>query len=362
MGAELMVSAWRGYMRLDDLLLPNMGKKQTVLAYLSRIGKVVFLEPLLTKFVDTAQHEVFGHGARLREFNIPVTRYEVGFGTGVTVFPALKFRSKPLLSQTSVNTGGIEASRVMALVLARDWLGSQRMDVREGVLFFDANFDQIGYTYITSSSRSPFNRGGGNDIQAYVAGVNTWHNNQVVVDVDRLKGRVWIGLLDPYMIYSVFNVARYIVSGEQQWKYPMFTIGDAKYLPGLRVVYAPYGLEYQLMNYIRCHGRTIIADIRYGKTNGVTSFGIGAEIQNVVKMNQFSLGIKAHLWRQPDIKSASARVASDDYGILLAGQFELAFTKQFKAFVLVGYKSEGFVTGEVLDKNYIGRIGIQAIL
>lgn len=352
-GASIFISLLRGYQALDDMLLPNSEGDHSAYTILGRFGKLV-IEDVIFSTGMVAQHEVFGHGARAREFKVPVLRYQVLPYSGYTQL-SYKYNFLTPNEKIAIDAAGMEATGILAKRIRDYWLASKFIDEREAHLYVLNALDQP--LYALNTRREPYNNiHNSNDISSYVAQINQWYGHQVL-SVRRLRQLALFDFLDPYLYYSFFSMGMYIVEGVQCWEYPMIPIGDYQYLPGFRIALAPYGPETQFINYIRSAENTIQARFRYGHTDQRKSWGAGVEITRFWSSDLINLDAKLEIWNQPRLFKANAGQATPKFGAGLWGTLRWCVFSQVELLGQVGYKSSGYVPAEPLKSGPIFRAG-----
>ena len=90
MGATLSVGLGRGYNR--GLAWVEQRLPASVWLRIPRAA----LDWACTSFLMTSAHEIFGHGARLREFGLDALSYKLGILIACTNYPPLAFKQLSL--------------------------------------------------------------------------------------------------------------------------------------------------------------------------------------------------------------------------------------------------------------------------
>jgi len=352
-GAEMATTLLRGYEWLDDKLIPSTTGDTSFSMILGRTGKAL-VELVLFDFLTTFQHEVFGHGFRAREFGVPVHRYEVTFFSGGTTYlDGFRFNSLSLNEQIAINAGGVEANNIMAKRVRDRWLNTGRMDNREALFYLLNEFEQTYYIGSTKSKSPGINDG--HDIFNYVQDINRWFGRPVLT-TSQLRRKTRVDYLNPYFFYSLFSIGQYVFDGTQTMEYPMFHIGDYHYLPAMHLVLAPYGTEYNFLNFIRCGERVYQANIRFGETGGQHSYGLALEATKLMTTDLIDLDGKLDVWYQPKMFTFRA-TNSHKAGAALSMIGHLRFGQSAELIGQLGYKTTGFMLGEELRHSPIMRIG-----
>lgn len=357
-GSNLTQSALWGYQLFDDTMISSTEGDTRVRMMFARFGKLL-IESSLASWALVAQHEIFGHGARAREFDMAVSSYHVSPFSGSTSFALGDYNNLSTIQKIALTTGGMESTTIVAYDLRDNWLRGSQLDVRAAQLYLANYLDQT--TYIRGTPDSDISSG--NDVASYVDLVNTWHDNADVLTKKRLRHRSLIDLFDPFLWYSVYGMVNYIVYGEQLYDYSMFNIGNYQYLPSLRIVLSPWGPEYQFSNYFKnIDNQVLYLGLRHGSTGKHSSNGCTVKQTNLFNWRDIYFDGRADLWRQPNINAISAATAKRGYGLAGFATGNYWVKQTLKLFAQLGYKTNGFLQGEPLDSGIIVRVGVTANL
>lgn len=354
-GANLILSAWTGYQALDDYLVPSTQGNMDPLMMLGRFGKLMFIDFTLASTGMIIQHEVFGHGFRGRSQKVSPSRYTIGPYRGTTYFPAAKYNALSLSEKAAIETGGMEATGILAKTTRDRWLDTNRIDHREAMLYLVNTLDQT--TYVLSTKHDKTFQNDGHDVGAYVNTINTWYGKQVTTQ-RRLRHNILIDYLDPFFFYSLYSAGLYVYEGCPTWEYPMIPIGDIKYLPGLRANLAPYGPEYVLKNYIKHQDTIYQVNLRYGHTGNTNAYGVHLETLRFWTTDLLTFDGDFDWWYQPKLFTVAGDTEKTRSGFAASAIARYAFTQQFFATGQLGYKMTGYMPGEPLKRGIIARIGV----
>lgn len=356
-GAETLYGVFQGYEVLDRQwyrlpLLSGSGK----LNHTARFVKLIAWDlPIVNLFLVT-QHEIFGHGARLREFDIKQSYsfnapFPYGTGGAATSFSGNAFMNLKPLEQSAVTTGGVEASELFARRIARSAFAKECITLPQILLYFFTQHDLTNYTY--TLTRELVDKSG-HDINDYIIIVNDYCGRSAL-SRSRLQRFVWINYIDPitWCFAGCF------------WTPPcegiplsFFNIYGFKILPSVRMTLAPYGPEYGVNAFFKFCNYQGFAYYRQGNTCNVTTFGTGVEINQIWTYKQFCFGLRTDFWKQPPIFSSSSTSKTHLGGaISLLGEYQI--DEQRALLIELGAKSRGFIPGDRLDGGVIFRLGMR---
>lgn len=322
----------------------------------ARLSKITFLDLPLSQYMVAIQHEVFGHGARLRylhrdaRYSLPAP-FPWGPGGGATFFAPID--SLPLPIQAGIATGGIEASELFGYTLATRALSCCCLDYRDAITYILASQDQTLYIYGT---RRP--DGEENDMKAYIAAVNDSYGKKVLT-TGKLRSKTWLNLIDPLLISSAARINDYLAQGNTgapvTFKFP-FPGGWAA-IPQARLTLAPYGLEYGGQLYLFKPPFLFRLFGRYGNTEGHTSYAAGLDTWDLWRRGNWGLGAKIEIWKQPKLRHNCLDTAPSKWGTLLLARLAYRLTTNTALSLESGGKTAGFSIGEPLDPCLFIRLG-----
>lgn len=408
-GVSVSHSLMEGY----SLLWPHQGYLAHTRPYKQDSTPSLDIERLAHMCVDfcvsgiasIANHEIFGHGFRLREIGFNKIKYGIFYAVPNSATQIMSFKKKLspkvfVQKEIIAHMGGIESSQVMAQQMTLQYLRQQRIVPIQAWLFLQGVLDGILYTLITptgdekhalkdisvlvraidypdqkssglheASSNRPLNlktlyeEGYLNDINNYVAKINELYDDSKALSVRQMQKAFLLNFLDPFWGYAWYFLAfEYLFKGSVHWQYPMISVGKLQYLPGLRCIMTPYGLEKQLVNYIRYNDVSAQVLVSYGQHPKHQSYGIGGQCNAVPIYTDWALGGRFYLWKQPQLFSKYPTNTSSKLGVMLTLRGEYTLTQNFRIMSRLGYKTQGYVQGEPLGTSFIFGMGLQLYL
>ncbi|MDB6097064.1 MAG: hypothetical protein JWM09_1342 [Francisellaceae bacterium] len=357
-GAHALISLYKTYEALDDWLIPSSENDTSFSTIGARLLKLSFLDRLIASTLMVTQHEFFGHGARLRELGIPNISYTIKPWSGSTYFPGKAYYNLNTASQNAVIYAGVESTYVLASVLRKEMLNKKLMDSRESNLYFTTALDQTIYILGTKHHKDT---NMGHDIHNYVNYINEWHGS-TVINTQKLRRKTLIDFLDPFLFFSIYNMSHYVLSGETSFEPITINVQDFQYLPALRLGLAPFGTEYNFLNFLKSPEHFYTLALRYGNTGQKKSWGLGFEMDNIWQDENFKVDLGIYLWSQPQFFKDKAILAKNQLGgaFSLLGQYE--FTEKFSLMGQLAYKTQGYLLSEPLKSTPIVRLGVKVQL
>lgn len=383
-GGEDLLFAHRCAERIEGKLIAKspVSTSKTTPARIWRLSELVFAWLPLNALAIVVQHEVFGHGYRIRDLSsASVNSYSIdtpppyGPGGGATsYYVGPKFTTT---DEASVAMAGVESTAILALLTKFKWLGSQTIDPRQVVLYLLGQYDLPLYIgTIKETLKHGKKISDGHDMIGYVHAVNYTYTDGHL-STGRLRSVSWMNLADPFTYYAIYAWFRYAASGKEM-PIPMIPIGNCGYLPSARLGLTPFGPEYFLENFLLHQNRPYYFYLKAGSHAGNTYLGTGFYAEKIVTWNKWALGARLDLWRQPkllenqgsipflelNLKKKPNRKApiyplSKQHAMHLgAGLSFIATWKLSERSGLeaeLGYKTSGFVPGESLFAEPIAR-------
>ena len=376
MGAENLVALHRSIFALEDRLLrPRLfdegtaGRKTAGIMY--RLGKTVLLDNAIDQIAVLTQHEVFGHGARFREFGYTDISYKLslfppyGKGSGFASASLGRGRRTTRHERIGVTAGGSEANTVLAKAIRSKWL--QRggaVKSREIIVYLSSSLDLTWYILQTRVRSRP---SPGNDVANYLRDLNLLEGqppSENKLTLEQLSAHTLAGLLNPTVLWAMYAYSvSYLYRGSAETRLPMFRIGAARYLPSFRLGLTPYGTEIIFENLILHSGRVSNLYLRYGIPSFHRFGGFGVAVERLASMRGIMFSPRAEIWHQPPLLLGGERVRRGRSG--LGGGIWTRVDYQLEArrykpgiWLEIGNKTDGFVEGEAFGRGFTLRLGL----
>lgn len=374
-GAEDLLSMHECLEYSADKIFYKINEKKG-LGFLKRATGIILVWSPLSEFEIVLQHEVFGHGYRIRDIGkkiVHVTDYHIdapfpyGEGGGATNY---SFNTMTTFDEIAISEAGVESTAILANRLKMKWMCDQRLDPRKLFLYLNGEHDLTAYVY--SMDDSVIFSNDGHDIESYLFWLNNTYYRDPISKND-LKKAVLINFVDPMTFYCFGSFFYYLFTGKDM-KIPTIKIKNLRMLPNLRLGLAPYGLEYFFENFMSYKNSPIYSYFRIGKHNQRTFFGLGIEYPDLFKFDLWKIGFRCDLFRQPKFYFNDG--GFEDGGI------QFGFTEeQLRKMIFgvsssiiinkrptkdsrisfygeAGYKTNGFVMGQALRDSFIFRLGL----
>jgi len=353
---------------IPDRLFDEPGAPRRTANVTYRFLKQVFFDAPQEQLLLVFDHEVFGHGGRLRErFHGPIEYHiEVpapyGGGAGSTLF--VLDRAPTAYEALAISAGGMESTSVVASIVAERAFVNGRMEPRDALRYLLFEFDTQSYIASTDSEGAE----AGHDVGDFL---KTYNDLAASAGAPRLTTRQLrreslVGLANPIGAYAVFGIARYWWNGNTDVTVPTLSIAGVRYLPLVRYRLTPYGTEWSLVNALGGRVRPMEVEVRIGRSPLETPWGIGLRQRSVAKWGGWIVDAAVDVWRQPPIAGTDPTRVEFDLrtGTRVRGRVHHEVTPAWfgtsraSLIVEMGAKSAGYIPGEPLRGGFVARVGI----
>jgi hypothetical protein len=347
----------------DAILPPTLFEEDTAVRRAGGVGyrfaRLFALDVPQEDWLRVANHEVFGHGARLRErFDGPI-RYSIGVpppygsGGGSTSF---EFNREPTLEEVlAITVGGMEANNIAASRVALRAMREGQSTYRDMLRYLLGRLDTVGYILDTDDElEEP-----GHDVSDFIRTLRDAAGSDLTAG--ELKRRAIVGLADPMLGYAVYGLAvSYLWRGRTRVTVPTFTLGGVRYLPALRFHLTSFGTEWVLDNTFVRDLRATRVSVRVGEAPDARSFGAAVRRDAVWTWRRARIDADVSAWHQPRLLDDGGveRSAGGAAFAIASIPLEVRWLRWASVVVQAGYKTRGFIEGEPLDAGVVVRGGI----
>lgn len=303
-----------------------------------------------TTFLTMLWSHEFGHSLRARQVGGTFKIHNAGLPIPYTTMhlPAdINYVDEAL----SV-TGGFEVNYLTVRKLQREFI-AQNGIFNEDLAFSFANrlLYPIYTTFIVRvdpSDPDVWINTAGDPVHCALPVFENYSNNQVFISDSIVNPKLlsyynqaailasFFALLDPHF-YSEVGAS----FGKSKTRRPKFLIGDYQngWTYGTLFNVSPLGYELYLNNYLHLKGKHFSFYAKFG--NPFKNYGIGARWENVLERPGIKISLGLDLWDQ------------DIFGMGIAGEIDTRcrVSNKIDLNLSVGYKSEGYVLGQQVDKG-----------
>lgn len=301
-GGEDLLFAHRLLEKFETYMLSSssISYAKTAYARFWRLSELISIWLPLNYLAMVVQHEVFGHGYRIRDLNdhnlAIVNKYSFkapppydSGGASTSYFVSSRIATS---EEGAIAIGGVEATAILAQITKMKWLESGRIDPRQSVLYLLSQQDLTFYI----DSLDLEGNSDGHDIQGYIKMLNFTYPDSFL-STKTLRNLSWINLADPFTFYAIFSWFHYLSSGKET-KIPMIA---SMYLPGFRLGLTPFGPEIFFENYFIRNKTPIYAYLKAGNHAKNTYWGAGVYAPQLWSVWKWSFGLRGDFWHQPKL-------------------------------------------------------------
>jgi len=338
------------------------------------------------------QHEVFGHGYRMRsigsglgkvegyKMTYMVDKYGFHVKDAHTRFSCC--RAPSFSESIAISIAGLESNSIFAENLVFSWLEKGYIDPRQASLWRSNQFACAKYiktlkkldglTTIWYGSKS------GHDIARYYSTLHrcygTTNDLEHHLGELRLKANLTI-LLNPFTYLSCLSELSYVFFNSS---IPIFGFsGEGEYwvLPAYKMGLSPFGIEDIIELFIwKKGGSPTLVYFKFGQFSSNRYTGLGIENRKLLTTEYGSFGLKGDFWYQPPLlldsiseKDMGYEAMCDRFldaknqkpGISLSVIYQKSSMKHpnTSVWAQLGGKTKGFLPGESLVAAPIVKLG-----
>lgn len=382
--SENWCSAYRIALKTSDFIINDKIRCNPSFAgKMSRLGDLVSVWVPLADLVATTQHEVFGHGYRLRSLGnekASISEYAVnipppyGPGGGSTSYSISE--QYTLTDELATGGAGMEANFVFANVLKYHFWKGGHIDGRMAPLYLFTALDFLTYATITYNLAILNISSEGNDVQEYINAFNLTSSSDPITN-KQIRDASFFNLIDPFLWNSIMGLLTYVGAGRDVSLWTL-NFGKYRFLPSVQSLLTPFGPEYWL--HLQMETPTLYAQfhVRGGEQSGARYGGAGVRFPYIWRKGPFLIGSRLEFWIQPPYQNSSFLTLLDEKnagvvpppsmpknlraGLLAELYIDIPFgSLPCSAHLETGFKSPGFVPGEDLDSSWICRVGMNVV-
>lgn len=332
-------------------------------------------------FTTVIQHEVFGHGYRIRSFGKDVAHVEgyqfgtpppFGDGGGGTGYEVTDKYAPAHFSTCA--TGGVEATAIMAHDVRMKWLTSNTVQAKDNLLQLFAHHDLSNYAF-SLFFMDDKKEAEGHDLISYTQMLRRTYPKTKIRGT-HLAALSFINYANPFDVIGWGAMHNYVVSSHRSSPLPMLNLGKISTLPALRLGLAPHGPEIFLENFMRIQDKPIYTYIKGGFLGDHHYYGLGLEHPHLIVHGNHAFGLKGHFWHHPQLLTMQGKIKGDelhsDHLAPLDYPEEILRQKQLGASLCatyayqlasrpygmqleLGHKLAGFLPGETMEAAPIVR-------
>lgn len=344
-------------------------------AVAGRALRLALLDVPIASFQGTLVHEVFGHGARAREFGQwPAYQLKVPVPWSFILGDGAPFSGRTEYARTGiadrddpVHAGGIESSE---LSIAWTWREGLTRGELSAFALVGLLRDEADYLPRILFDGQRLGQGGtSSDPDSWFDGLSGRFNLWRADDLRSLDRRIRVAyatkLLDPAVWVALKGVLwDFLVHGRRAVQLPRLSRPGGWWLPGVRVVPSPFGLEHQLRLDLGDQGWLVETTVRFSSSGLAQSVGLGIHAYQLPVGPGVRLGVEADAWVQPELLFDLRNVqdAPLRFGAASAVLLDVRLLERLWLSGKLGAKLPGFLMGQPLHGGPFGYLGLRVSL
>lgn len=357
---------------VPDRLFEEQGAARRTADIAYRVTKLLLFDRPQEEWLMVANHEVFGHGGRVRELFDGYLRFHLdapspyGDGGGATFYAPE--RTPTIHELQAVTVGGMEANGVGAAILSRRAFAEGRLTPRAALRYLEFELD--AFDYIRHTGDEPEHEG--QDVSDFVVRYNVASRfaGAEPLTTKTLRNEAWISLANPMVAYAAIALARYVATGATESRVWTLPLADWRLMPAMKYRLTPFGTEWAIVTDLSRKSTTAEIAVRVGRAPDTMPWGVAGSL-DALRIRGWKVELAGEIWRQPPLALGSV----PDLGLPLVGaplewggavitRVESPGIPLWKSpmsmpvIVETGVKSMGFVAGDPLDGGLVFRAGL----
>ncbi|MEX1189719.1 MAG: hypothetical protein WED33_10715 [Bacteroidia bacterium] len=367
----------------EDSILPirwrgDTTRSERTWSAMYRFAKIWLLDAPIESMLMAAEQDFFGSMARIREYNLDGTSYSLKAPYPIPFWKpqgSITYDRPLVESEASrqqlaqISGAALDAGNIASEQLSLRWMQRKSLFYREALHLL--RIQMAGIAGVISASSNP---------QAGTTAVEDWlyytnrqfgHISDYKYDASRLRRDYALATFtNPNLYTSLYSVFySYMIQGKDSMATPAIKFGYGYYvLPWMRFGFTPFGPEWIPSVTVTHHRQMIQLYGRIGTDNFSQSYGGGIKVFNLYRNTKVNLNAHATVWKQRYFfrNWVNQSVEPISWGGAAAVSGNILLTKSWKhpmslAFD-VGYKTRGYMEGEVWDASPILRAGLSFAL
>ncbi len=361
----------------EDSLIPRQYRGDTTLkehrrSVWLRLGRMMLIDAPLETVVMAIEQDFFGHYARMREFGL--TGASLQFGAPIPFWRPMNTLNydvpviEPQASRQQlamVAGGALEAGQMASQTLAFRWMMRKSMFYRESLHFLRLQAAAIASVYTASDDQ--LNRNSAVEDWLYYGNRAYGFFSEYGYTASNLKRDFALSTFTNPLLYSSLRhvFQQYLFHGKDSIPMPAIKIGYGKtMLPWVRFGFSPFGGEWIPEVTFTKNRQLINIYGRIGTGAFAQNFGGGIQAINIKRSTNMQINAHLSYWNQQYLflNFGNQETVPVGWGgaATVTGFFKLSksWKHTMSLMVQAGYKTRGYMEGEVWDASPIIRAGL----
>jgi len=367
----------------EDSLLParwrgDTTRSERTWSAIYRFAKIWLLDAPIESVLMAAEQDFFGSMARTREFELNGTSYAFRAPYPIPFWKpqgSITFNRPYVETEASrqelaqISGAVLDAGNIASEQLSLRWMQRKSLFYREALHLL--RIQMAGIAGVFSASNTPQEGSTAVEDWLYYTNRQFGHISEYRYDASRLRRDYALATFtNPNLYTSLYSVFySYMLQGKDSMPTPAIKFGYGNYvLPWVRFSFSPFGPEWVPSVTVTHHRQMIQLYGRIGTDNFSESYGGGVRLFNIYRNTKVNLNAHATVFKQRYFFSGwvSQEIAPISWGGAAALSGNIKLTKSWVhpmslAFEL-GYKTRGYMEGEVWEASPIIRAGLSFAL
>ncbi len=245
-----------------------------------RLAAAIAVDSAVAIEAAVLPHEVFGHGARAREFGFedhydlqPPPPYAWLFGSDLRSRTQWELGDRsPTVDETALfYLGGLEAQEVQLRSLAFTAFRARTLSRGDALLYTTAALEPL--TYVARDD---------GDVALFYGHLRDRYGEDVRASRRATRLSAALAVADPLFVVSVYGYFyRYLGRGDRVLPYPSLSVGGVELSLTNRLLLVPWGREHQLTTLLGTRGGNAAITIGVGEGPGGSSASLCLDVADV---------------------------------------------------------------------------------
>ena len=323
-----------------------------------RVARSIGVDFPISLYAAEIPHEFLGHGFPALNYGGKIDRVDIGFPP----LPYdLSYSSSTTTSGANVpadiadqwsnhqKANGIQVENSMSHLIRNKYWRANTVDYDLSILLLKTAYAPGWYVlFKPPGSTDTGNVDSSNDIAAIAARYSNASGEHYTTSEIRNKSFIY-NSLNPMVLWSWYEVFKYIATGKPKTKLPYVSVFGNKWLPALSYTVTGYGEEYVLSNYFQtAGGKSGSLETAVGTVDN--NFRTSIFLNNLLggAGKKYEVGTEVHYWSQ----------SSDGIAAFVDLHYDLFGSKTSGVYAKAGYKSFGFLRGYGLKEGGLMGLGV----
>ena len=361
----------------EDSIIPIKYRGDTTLSehrrsVLLRAGRILLIDAPIETLVMALGQDFYGHYGRMREFGFEGA--SVKFGAPIPFWRPMNNLAydRPVIEELGsrqeiamVAGGALEYNSMASNEISTRWMQRKSLYYREALHFL--RLQTAAITSVLTATNDQSNRVSAvDDWLFYTNRTYGFYSSYGYTANDLKKDYVIAALTNPWLYTSMYSVfGQFLFNGKDSLNIPAIKLGYGKALmPWVRFGFSPFGGEWIPEISVTKHRQVLNVYARIGNNAFNQNYGGGIKLINFRRSTKLSLNAHLTYWNQKYFYRGYGNQVTEPIGFggaaTVSGFYKVskAWNHSLSVVFTAGYKTRGYMEGEVWDASPILRAGI----